>query len=339
MSSFARLFLTRIVSTAAAVTLPLLMLTLLLVLSSPAIASESDEASVFIESSCIETSQGFGGDVWELSTRHLSCVDSRRSGWLDKLQVCRWTGRSWTSSTIDQALSKSPGSIIAPRTILYVHGNWMERNNAMERVKIVDRYLARRATEPYRIMMVSWPSERNEPLLKDIRSNAAMSDAHSVIVAELLRSLSESPTQVSLLGFSLGSRTITGGLHIDAQNSIPHPNYRVSLVAPAVDKSWLQPGGKESLALSHVDKMVNLYNSKDPILRRFRFIDSFARPIAAGFAGFEGISTARSTKPLDSNPLIRQYDCGTAIGTTHDERSYYSECPYFSIALDNLLGK
>lgn len=340
MLLIARPNLNPIVAAAAKVVMHLSLILSVAALSSGTVAAESNTTTPSVlQEVCVQSPQSFGGDVWELSTRHLGCVDSRRSGWLDKLQALRWTGRGWTSSTIDEALSKSAGATVAPRTILYVHGNWMERDNARERVNIVDRYLARRATEPYRIMMLSWPSERNQPVLKDIRSNAAMSDANSVIVAELLRALSESPTQVSLLGFSLGARSVTGGLHMDAQNPIPHPSYRVSLVAPAVDKNWLQPGGKESLALTHVERMVNLYNSKDPILRRFRFIDSVARPIAGGFAGFEGLSTARSTKPLENNPLIRQYDCGGSIGATHSERSYYGECPYFCIALDNLLGK
>jgi hypothetical protein len=288
---------------------------------------------------CAGSNHGFGGDVWELSTRHLSCVDSRRSGWADKLQVSKWNGNNWTPASLDQAIYRSSDTIVAPRTIFYVHGNWMERDNARTRVGIVDRQLSRRATEPYRLIMLSWPSERNQPVLKDIRSNAALADANSVVLAELLGLISESSTQVSLIGFSLGARTVAGGLHIDAKNAAPHPNYRVSFVAPAEDRNWLQPCGKHSLALSHVDQLVNLYNSKDPILRRFRFIDLMARPTAAGFAGFEGISTPRSTKPLPNNPIIRQYDCGSAIGATHSEVSYYGECPYFCIAIDNLLGK
>jgi hypothetical protein len=342
MSFFARPEMNSFIAAVNKVGLPILLISFVVALPVGTVAAENvaTPPSVIQEvEGGVAPSQCFGGDVWELSTRHLGCVDSRKSGWLDKIEALHWTGRGWAKSTVDEALSKSAGATIAPRTILYVHGNWMERDNARERVNIVDRYLARRATEPYRLIMLSWPSERNQPVLKDIRSNAAMSDANSVIVAELLSSLSEMPTQVSLLGFSLGARSVTGGLHMDAQNPIPHPSYRVSLVAPAVDKNWLQPGGKESKALTHVERMVNLYNSKDPILRRFRFIDSVARPIAGGFSGFEGLSTARSTKPLENNPLIRQYDCGGSIGATHSERSYYGECPYFCIALDNLLGK
>ena len=288
---------------------------------------------------CINPQGRFGGDVWELSTRNIGCVNNARSGWMERLTVSKWVDRSWTTSTIDEAIFHGSDAVVPARTIIYIHGNWMDRELARERVGIIDRYIAQSASEPYRLLMISWPSEKNGPVLRDIRENARLADDNSVILAELLRLLAETPTQVSLLGFSLGARTVTGALHLDAMEPSNGKLYRVSLVAPAVDRDWLQPNGKKSLALTNVDHMVNLYNSKDPILRRFWFIDAIARPIAAGFAGFETVVNLRSRKPLTTNSLIHQYDCRSSIGSTHTERSYYSECNYASIAINNLLGK
>ena len=53
--------------------------------------------------------------------------------------------------------------------------------------------------------------------------------------------------------------------------------------ARAFDSSALAPGGKFSEAMKSIDHLVNLYNSRDPILRRFRFFDRQNEPVAAGF--------------------------------------------------------
>ena len=166
----------------------------------------------------------------------------------------------------------------------------------------------------------------------------------------MLQRLRNEP-QVSLLGFSFGARAVTGGLHLDAGGVIPgyacspkpnigvSLNYRLGLVAPAIDRNWIGRNGRHQLALTHVESMVNLYNSRDPILRRFRFMDRSSRPIAAGFAGFAGLTDLRATTPLTGQPQIRQYDCGSVIGTTHAEKSYYGECPYFPSIIQHLLWK
>jgi hypothetical protein len=238
---------------------------------------------------------------------------------------------------------------MVPLTIIYVHGNFMERDNARERVRIINSHVARCASEPYRLLMLSWPSQRDHRIIQDTRENAQCADAEAYYLVSLLQMVTATSQRVSLLGFSFGARTVTGALHLDAGGMLPgmpvpppshaHTPYRVSLVAPAVDRHWLQPNGKHSQAMNSVDHLVNLYNSKDPILRRFRFIDTIASPIAAGFTGFEATADPRSTEPLIGSDRIRQYDCGSQIGTTHSERDYYGECPHFKLAVNNLLWK
>ncbi|HUP81745.1 MAG TPA: hypothetical protein VM260_24550, partial [Pirellula sp.] len=178
-------------------------------------------------------------------------------------------------------------------------------------------------------------------------------ECQSLYLAWMLQRLRNEP-QVSILGFSFGARTVTGGLHLDAGgvipgfSSVPSTNignflkYRVGLVAPALDRNWIERNGRHQLAMSHVDSLINLYNSRDPILRRFRFLDRLSRPIAAGFAGFTGIAALadpRATMPLTGQSRIRQYDCGSIIGTTHSEKSYYGECPYYRNMIQHLLWK
>lgn len=287
-------------------------------------------------------------EIWEVSTRHLPdhfCAINTADPHFD---VHQFENGCWQKRSIDPILVDD-GRL----NILYVHGNFMERNNARERVRILDGYVRRKATRPYRLIMFSWPSQRESKPLRDVFSNAESAECQSLYVAWLIDHW-RTQQQVSILGFSFGARSVTGGLHLISGGQIPGlsyvntaatdamPQFRIGMVAPAIDRSWLTQCGRHRMALSNVEAMVNLYNSKDPILRRFRFIDRLSRPIAAGFAGFVGIGDIRVTEPLSGQSdtgqvRIRQYDCGSIIGTTHSERSYYGDCPYFGYVIDNLL--
>ena len=288
--------------------------------------------------------------IFEVSTRHL--CDRFRSINFDQptVEVNKWSGNRWLRSDVEEAMPSGGTGLL---TIVYVHGNFMERSNALERVRIVDRYLRAQTDRPYRILMLSWPSQRETKPLHDVLLNAESAECQSLYFAWMLQRLRNEP-QVSLLGFSFGARAVTGGLHLDAGGVIPgyacspkpnigvSLNYRLGLVAPAIDRNWIGRNGRHQLALTHVESMVNLYNSRDPILRRFRFMDRSSRPIAAGFAGFAGfagLTDPRATTPLTGQPRIRQYDCGSVIGTTHAEKSYYGECPYFPSIIQHLLWK
>ena len=295
--------------------------------------------------------EGDISEVWELSTRHYP--DRFRSLPAGDLPIRAYKhvpNLGWHFDHLDSALVDD-GRL----TILYVHGNFMERNNARDRVLILNRYLKAKAKQPYRLLMLSWPSAREPHPLRDVYENAESAESQALVVARLLERLG-SRSQVSVLGFSFGARAVTGGLHFASGGTVPgyapplqYPyegqlsRYRVALVAPAVDRSWVSENGRHSHALDRVDGLINLYNSRDPILRRFRFIDRLSRPVAAGFAGFlgaqgfESIADPRATQPLTTTKRIEQYDCGGIIGTTHSERSYYGECPYFCKVLDHLL--
>ncbi len=289
-------------------------------------------------------------EIWELSTRHMpdrfSCINV-----LDpNFDVHRFQEGCWKKGDVEQATRHDPA---IPLTIVYVHGNFMERCNARERVRIVDRYLRAKTSVPYRLIMLSWPSQRGRKPLRDVVDNAASAECQSLYFAWILDRLRGE--QIGILGFSYGARAVTGGLHLQSGGHIPglcyvpatsvsqpiaSPRYHVGVVAPAIDRNWLTSHGRHGHAMDHVDAMVNLYNSRDPILRRFRFLDRLSRPVAAGFAGFTGIelfSNPRSVSPLSSQPRVQQFDCGSLIGTTHSERSYYGNCPHFANVIDNIL--
>ena len=322
---------------------------------SPKLVLPNGRESVHVrESTCVQSS------VFELSTRHLPkrfcAINPDQPGF----EVNEWTGCQWSRSDIDSALGITQDGIDDKITILYVHGNFMERSNTLQRVRIIDSELKRRARADYRLLVLSWPSERAGRPIHDVYDNADSSESQSLYVAWVLNKLKHH-SRVSVLGFSFGARAATGGLHLDAGGYIPglhhvddgepnpetgtryHP-YRLGLIAPALDKKWLESCGLHRQALDQVSHFVNMYNTSDPALRRFRFIDRFSRPVAGGYTGFNVLTGSRSTFQLSRDgvehllPLkVEQFNCSSAIGGTHDEQMYLKGCGYFSRMADVLL--
>ncbi len=292
--------------------------------------------------------------LWEMSTRHLPCGECYFPSNEPAFDVHRYSSSTptWTPSTIDELILKADEAVGVPRaTVIYAHGNWMTRENSRGRALFIAQQFLRRCNVPLRLIMISWPSQRERKPVRDILENAHCADTQAHYMAWLLRKIPDTD-RMGILGFSLGARVVMGALHLDAGGLLdghavlpssdpqvqPNRTYRVSLAAPALDRAWLQPNGRHGKAMQNVEKLVNLYNSKDPVLRRFRFIDSPGRPVAAGFAGFVGIGDLRVTTPLVSQDRVVQYDCGSFVGISHDERSYYTKCNHFRYAIDNLIG-
>jgi hypothetical protein len=301
--------------------------------------------AAFISSGCGVT-PSVTSEIFELSTRHLPeqfcSIDESNP----PLEVHHWEVSRWQRSDLGSALHYEDKP-----TIIYVHGNFMERSNTLERIRILDSYLKKQATEDYRLLLFSWPSQRERKPLRDIYENDEAAEDQSLYLAWILRQI-RSQSRVSVLGFSFGARCATAALHLDAGGSIPglrfgfDPSetnqmqrmpYHLGLIAPAIDKKWLLPNGRYGEATSNINGFVNMYNSRDPVLRRYKFIDRLSRPIAGGLVGFDGIGDPRATSPLAGQIKVRQYNCGGIIGVTHSERSYFGECPYFRVMIDHLL--
>ena len=122
-------------------------------------------------------------EIFEISTRHLPknfCAINQDS---PGFEVNRWTGCGWTRSDIDTALgidshheaSAADIRIDDKATILYVHGNFMERNNTLERVRILDAQLKKRAKQDYRLIVLSWPSQKTARPIRSVYENAESS--------------------------------------------------------------------------------------------------------------------------------------------------------------------
>lgn len=273
--------------------------------------------------------------LWEVNTRGLPACPP--AGGTFTLNISRNENCCWSSASLADLNAEVAR---ASRVVIYVHGNWMPLDAARERARTIHRHMSQYANESICFIAYSWPSERQEGFARDLRDKKARIDADSIYLSQFICQLPRH--DLGLLGFSFGGPLICGALHLLGGGvvygqfvdcpQIPLEGMRVSLLAPAFAGSDLTATGRYSKAMPVMEELVNLYNSSDPVLRRFRFFDRDSA-IAAGFAGI--LEPRLSSSPLASDPKITQYDC-RAIGRTHAELSYL-ECSAIYRAYANVL--
>ena len=302
-------------------------------------------------------------EVWEISTRHLpqsGCVAPLDAS---KFRVSRWMPNcGWIDSSFEQYLASVQGiekssndDTVASthlQNVIYVHGNWMPADLTRERGLLIYRHLAQRAHFPLRLTIFSWPSTREKHALADVKENATVAEVQGLYLGSLLKQLPVDEP-LGIIGFSYGARAVTGSLHALGGGTLcgrllPEGNFpgeiRISLMAAAIDRSWLQEGGRHQKAAATVTSIVNLYNSSDPILRRYHLISSGRGATAAGVAGLVLPRNWISRPPGDGTRVeapsyvrLRQFDCRGDLGRSHDEQSYYRECSCTVKLLDHVL--
>ena len=207
---------------------------------------------------------------------------------------------------------------------IFVHGNQIPANDAIRRGLMVYRNMRRHDTVQGAIRFViwSWPSERRLRRIPDSRRKVRRTDVEAFLLGSYLAKVSSSgPT--SLVGYSFGSRIITGALHVAAGGSLggtgladlpeSTAQFRVALMAAAVESSALLPGGRHCRALHRVDRLLLMNNSRDRALNFFWVVDPRRKPRALGDVGLS--RSSHSCK-------VRQYDWASAIGREHSLMEY-----------------
>ena len=282
-----------------------------------------------------------GDSLWEVSSRALpdypQIGDERRLELFQLQQGC-WSAQPLVS--IKQLLAPTCGL----RVVIYVHGNRMPRQDLHVRaLQVYQRLISTVGCEPICFIAFSWPSDRDGILGHDVAIKKLRLNADAYYLASFVQSLNlQQP--IGYLGYSFGSAVVCGAHHLLAGGALcnyrlpelSQPLYqdRISLVAPAFDRQSLTARGSFNQALVGVEKVVNLYNSMDPVLKRFRFFDRNSSPIAAGFAGILDPSV---TSPLDADHRMNQFDC-RCIGRTHAELDYQT-CSSIVYAFRNVVGQ
>jgi hypothetical protein len=148
---------------------------------------------------------------------------------------------------------------------------------------------------PLTFVIWSWPSSQIRGPLRDVRVKAARTDVECVYLAHLLSAMPPD-ARISLTGHSYGARIICGAAHLlagcrlgcfrlDGEIAGPPRNMRAVLTAAAMHNYWLSPGCYHGCALTQMERVLNLYNTRDPALRFYRFIERGSRPAALGYTG------------------------------------------------------
>lgn len=282
-----------------------------------------------------------GDSLWEVSSRALP--DCPQIGEKQHFEIFQLQQSCWPAQPLE-TLKQLTSAASGQRIVIYVHGNRMSQQDLHLRAQqVYQRLICSVSSEPICFIAFSWPSDRRGRLGDDIALKKMRLNADAYYLASFVQSL-ELRRPIGYLGYSFGSAIVCGAHHLLAGGTLngyqlpelPTQLYedRISLIAPAFDRQDLTAYGRFSQALVGVEKVVNLYNSNDPVLKRFRFFDRSSSPIAAGFAG---IADPSSTSPLDADLRIAQYDC-RCIGRTHLELDYHS-CSSVGVAFRNVVGQ
>ncbi len=266
--------------------------------------------------------------VWVVSSRHAgSCRGEVRLRYWQLLPRAESTTASWHLGDEEQfredALQRN-------RTLIYVHGNRVSQGEARRRVMAVYRALRRqfRDDSPLQLVVWSWPTSRlRGGPLKDVRVKAQRARPTAYQLAWFVDRI-DPDVPLGMMGFSLGSRVITGALHLLGGGRLgsfalaerTHPErlpVRAVLMASALDSDWLLPCRYHGRAMSQVDRVLLLNNACDPAMRWYHLIDRCGRPQALGLHGLD----CPSRLGADRAKVCQRNVCRD-VGRQHDFFSY-----------------
>lgn len=223
-------------------------------------------------------------------------------------------------------------SIRGQNAVIYIHGNRMPGAHAARYGLQIRRQSIRcRKAGPVNWVIWSWPSAKQGILVQDVRRKAMRTDAQGLYLSWVLRKHVEASVPTTLIGFSFGSRVITGGLHALAGGklagrrlpgaTITDARFNAGLLAPAIERNWLARCGYHSKATTNLNKLVVLYNQRDAVLKRYWLLDRVRGTLAMGYSG------PRTFAPRvdGSRILVRSRDCSPYVGKQHSELDYYQK--------------
>jgi hypothetical protein len=239
----------------------------------------------------------------------------------------------WQSS--DAAAFQTSAAASVP-TIVLVHGNDSDAEWAVRHGNELHRLLKQQAcARPYRLVVWSWPADR---ILRrnrlDVQIKVCRSDVEAYYLARVLPKVPQG-APLSLIGYSLGCRTVCGALTLltggsaagrslapeavnDWKISGPRPT-RMMLIAAAMDAASLEPCSSNGLALSGVERVVVSKNGCDHVLKWYSRLYGRQGPEAMGYAG--------PASTLGGKMEI--VDVSGEIGREHDFDRYMESSPVF----------
>ena len=225
-------------------------------------------------------------------------------------------------------------------TTVFVHGNRIDPNWARRHGWMVYRQLAcgARPDERIRFVIWSWPSDRVVGPIRDARIKAQRANSEGYLLGWFLGHF-PSESRLSLIGYSYGARVISGGLHLAGGGTLdgralPLPTQKrdvhASFMAAAMHRDGLSKHGLFGFAQRQIGEILLFFNTADPILRRYFWLEKSNRQDALGFAGFY-------SEPI--TPIVNQLNVANIVGKSHDIERYFSQKRVVTLLRENALWR
>ncbi len=259
-------------------------------------------------------------DVWVASTRRLPGICRLPAEATFDVERLADDGcsRRWERSDFGSLLADYAGPLV-----VFVHGNRYDAADAKAQgLRLAHRLAARSPAGPApRLVIFSWPSQKQGLLLKDGRRKYDRAYADGHYLAWLLAQL-EPERPVAVVGYSFGALVAAeafADLDDLAPGGIPWAERpgrtQLVFVAPALRSDALAPRGPFRETLAGLDRLTLLINSRDEALRFFPLLEPGVKLPALGFVGM----------PRRWLPADLEYDATDAagiVGKLHTMRRY-----------------
>jgi len=259
-------------------------------------------------------------------------VSSRRLGSrncdVNSLDVRQRVGGRWYSST-PQTLFSADASFAYKPTVILVHGNGWSFSEAIRRgLQFYHEVLSPwHDKPPIRFIIWTWPSDRILGPIRDVRIKADRAEDHSFHLARFVQRLPPS-SQVSMIGYSYGSRVTLGSLNLLGGGSVngsriapsPIPTSRVNLtlIAPAIRNDALVASMPR--AFGQINHLFVMYNHRDRYLSLFRFTRFSGKTPAMGYTGLACLNRLPG-----ASYRVDQFDAAQVVGPNHDYSEYIND--------------
>jgi hypothetical protein len=282
-------------------------------------------------------------DVWVASTRRLPgvCRTPEQANLAIEQLVDDGGCRRWERADLAGLLADPDRPLV-----FFVHGNRYEPADAKAQgLSLAQRMAQARGGLPPRVVILSWPSQKQGVLLKDGRRKYERAYADGQYLAWLLGQV-EPEQPVAIVGYSFGALVATEALDeltrrdatlADGMRWADRPGRtHLVFVAPALRADALAPRGPFRRTIDGIDRITLLINSRDEALRFFPLLEPHAKAPALGFVGM----------PRRWLPAEVEYDAVDAagiVGKLHTMRRYLDAWPLAERiaggALDGLAGE
>ena len=220
--------------------------------------------------------------------------------------------------------------------IIYVHGNQIRRHEAIQAGRRIFRTIKLSNPDaPFRLIVWSWPSAKTRnSIRRDAEIKSRRSDLYAYYMAQWIDRLPKN-IRLTMVGHSFGARMIAGAMQLLAGGDFygrslsdlgrqtpekPTRQYRVALIAAAIDSCWLAPQSVNGRVDNWAQRVLVTVNRKDRALRWYPLMSQRNRSGALGFVGppCRAFSAMKNTLEI--------INLSNSVGSTHNFNRYLCSC-------------